>query len=191
MYSILNKRGAVTGYVVGDYYLTPEMARMFFDNYIEVKPVCGVRNGNIVHAYATGQAINAIPISASNYYNFLSHCITDKADLHNLLFIPCRYSDFDWWKTNSIWKVVRGHLYKVVTGVNELGYMLVDKELYPAKFLRIAMIEVVQKGRGHGSRIIDELKSRGKQLSGISTVDAESFWEKHGAIFDEGNRFTI
>ena len=90
-----------------------------------------------------------------------------------------------------MWKLPGCFCYQCMSELEVFGYLLLNAPLYASKFVFVAMLETVHKGIGYGSRIVESLKSRGVHMSGLSTVDAERFWIKHGAVFSDGNRFKI
>ena len=191
MYSILNKNGSVTGYIVGDYYLTIEQARMFFNGYVAVTPKYGERHGSSVTSSITTETLRAKSINASNYFDFVSKCIDDKADLMDIVFVPCDPKELAWDTDNEIWRLTKCHLYQCMQGVRFLGYLLTDLPIYTNKSVMVVMLEVLPKRKGLGSLIVNKLKDSGIHLSGLSTVEAVPFWEKHGAVFSDCNRFKI
>lgn len=191
LYSILNRQGSVTGYVVGEYYLSIEQARMFFKGYVNVESMYGDRRGIVIVSRTKKTELTAKSVNAGNYFDFMAKCIQDKADMHDVLFIPCRVEDFDWDTKNEIWRLPKCHLYQCMQGVKFLGYLLTDKSIYTEKHVMVVMLEMLQKNKGHGTLVVDKLKSHSIKLSGLSTVDAMSFWNKQGAVFTDCNRFTI
>lgn len=191
VYSILNKSGAITGYAVGDYFLTIEEARFFIKNLGDSKQVYGERQGEFVISRSSNVLAKVSAINVISYNDFVSQCCESGAVLCDVVFVPCKYTDFDWWRHNDMWKLPGCFCYKCMSGPELLGYLLLNTRLYTSKSLFIAMIETVRHRCGYGSRIIESLKAQGIRLSGLSTVDAKSFWIKHGAIFRDGNRFRI
>lgn len=58
--------------------------------------------------------------------------------------------------------------------------------------LFVNMIEISEKKKGFGKKTVDILKNMTtKNIKGIPASDAEEFWKKMGAKFDETIYFTI
>ena len=191
MYSVLSVGGAITGYVVGSYYLSLDMARFYFDTLDGCKSVYGGRHGVFFVSNVTGEAVPVENVSLMNFDKFNEACNEDGAKLHDMLFVPCNYNDFDLYKTNGIWMVRGLYCYQCRYRGVVVGYIALDRPLFGSKSVMLAMIEALNRREGFGTRIVNELKSRGIKISGISTVEAMSFWKSHGAVFSDWNRFNI
>lgn len=191
MYSVLSTGGFITGYVVGSYYMPLEMARFFFDNVDGCKSVYGGRHGVFFVSNVTGEAVQVENVSVSNFEHFAVACHDDGVKLHNVLFVPCRYQDFDLHKTNGIWTVSGLHCYQCRYYGAVVGYIAFDRNIFEHKIASVAMIEMLQKREGFGTAVINELKSRGIHLTGVSVVDATEFWESVGAVFQSNQRFKL
>lgn len=191
MYAVLNKNGAIAGYSVGDFYFTVDMARMFFDELDKATKIYGTEENGLLLSRTAGVVANMYRINSTRYVDFVHQCEQDGTKLHNLLFVPGRLKDCNVDRHNDIWKVDFCCLYKCMSGLDCLGYLQTDKELYSARSVLIVMIQAETPGLGYGTRIVTELKSRGIKLRGIATTEAARFWEKQGAVLREYNRFNI
>lgn len=191
MYSILNMSGSVTGYVLGDYFLSVEMAKAYFDIMGVVKPTYGTKHADYIVSSINGSATHVTDINAKTFPDFIEQCGKERVKLHDMLFVPCKYSDFDWWRHNGIWTLDGCFLYQCVYKGEVVGYLSLNANLFTSKSVLVVMLEVINKREGHGTRIVQELKSRGLKLNGVSTIDAASFWIAQGADLQEFNRFKI
>lgn len=175
--------------MVDSFYFPVDMAHWFFVDFSKFEPVYGdITLGALLSRHSG--IIRAV--SRLNVYGikeFLKAC--SDIELCDTLFVPCKYDDFDFYRSNGIWKTSRW-MYQCVANTGEvLGYLLLDCSLYSCKSTYIVMIQTVKSRAGYGTRIVNTLKSRGIHLRGMSTCDAEGFWGKQGAVFQEHNRFYI
>lgn len=193
MYTILDMKGTITGYHIGGYYLTPEKAKMFVDSWGTCnKMLYGIHGDDYIQRFESKREdFKSIHLDIHGYPAFCAACEREGIKLHDIVFVPCHYTDFDLWESNSIWKLRSCCLYQCMRGSETLGYLLTDKSVYSFKNVMIIMIEMVEKRRGHGGLVIEELKSRGIHLSGLATVNAVKFWKRHGAVLQDNNRFVI
>ena len=138
-------------------------------------------------------------INSKNCREVLRSFIVNGIILHDVLFFPCSLEDIDTDKVSSFWKVAYGlplRSYSVITITDSnfklLGYLFLRQDLFKSKSIYINMLEVINKQVGVGTNIVSRLKALGINISGLSTADAISFWEKQGAkITDKYNHFTI
>lgn len=103
------------------------------------------------------------------------------------------YKDFNYNLLSSLWKVPNSKSEKFAIYYEDkiIGYLQV-KDSLSSDILYICMIEMIERGKGYGSKSIQFLLKH-KSIEGYSVVSALGFWLSMGADFyEEGNcRFKI
>lgn len=191
IYSVINPFGVKIGYVLDEFYISLAQSKWLFPSIDSEKYIYGAitRSYSLICLNSTVKKLKTLNVD--NYKEFETLCVKDDLTFNKVCFIPCTYQDFGWWRQNRIWRLSGCFCYKCLSEGVHIGYILLDAELYSAKSLTVVMLETVERHKGYGSLIVNELKSHGLRLSGIATIEAEGFWKKHGAVLQEYNKFTI
>ena len=71
-----------------------------------------------------------------------------------------------------------------------LGIIVTKNPIVDQNVCQIVMLEVFEKGKGHGKTIVDFLKSI-KDISGFSLYSTVPFWKSCGAEVEENGKFYI
>lgn len=158
------------GYVVDGYYIALKyVRRLFRSTLVTSEYIFGVElNGELV-------SNNGVYPSVFSRFNFnFGDVIT-----YNFIFKPLDSSNYH-------------HSYSIrdVEGT-EIGIITTVSDLYTSYSLSIVYLEVVNKRRGLGRAIVDQLRQYGVSLSGFAIVSARGFWEHIGAIFSNSDRFEL
>lgn len=73
---------------------------------------------------------------------------------------------------------------------NTLGFLSLHKNVYEEDEKYIQMFEVVEKGKGYGTKIMNYLL-KFYNLSGLSTYSSVNFWKSLGASIDKSGHFIL
>lgn len=198
--TIISQSGNTRGWLIDDYFVPIGVLKFFTpQSSLRGMKVNGVIDKSGVKIRGKRYPNILKVINSKNCREVLRSFIVNGIILHDVLFFPCSLYDIDNEKVSSFWKVafdlpLRSYYVITVTDSNfkTLGYLFLRQDLFKSKSIYINMLEVIERQKGNGTSIVSRLKALGIGISGISTSDAISFWEKQGArIVDKYNHFTI
>lgn len=115
-------------------------------------------------------------------------------DYNDISFIARIPIEDELHDVSSFWMnkdLVRKHCYTIIDkDLKVLGYIATSTSIDTPYDCYICMLEIIDKGRGTGTRVVKELTKR-CSLLGYSCVTAKDFWIKCGAVFKDLYQFKV
>lgn len=196
---VITESGKTKGYLIDDIYVRKDLLKYF-------TPVRSFRGVKVV-GKSFGEDIkirNKHYKSVKKYLNIDSYNKIIRAftisgiELNSVLFIPCKPTDYEFNDMSELWKIVYDlkcrnlYYYKIVDiKSNCIAYLMSYNDLYKSSSFYINMLEVIDKGKGYGTLVVNTLKSFDKSISGLSMITSKSFWKKLGASFIDSMHFSL
>lgn len=198
--TIISQSGNTRGWLIDDYFIPIGVLKFFSP----LSSLRGVKIIGIIDKSGVRVRGKRYPnilkvINIKNCREVLRSFIVNGVELHNILFFPCSLCDLNCDSLSSFWKVATDLSLKSFSVVavtdskfNQLGYIFMKQDLFRTKNIYINMFEVLNRGKGNGTKIVSKLKDLGFNISGLAVTDSIPFWEKQGAVItDNQNHFTI
>lgn len=197
--TIITSSGNVKGWLVENYYIPKRVLKYF-------TPVANLRGTRVISKVDK----SGIKIRGKRYYNILTvmdstNCsdilrsfIINGISLHEIIFFPCKLKEVD-TNLSSFWKLIQElplgkcYPYRILTSeFKEVGYILLRQDLYTKHINYINMLEIKERNKGIGTKVVTQLKQNCYKIGGLATCDSLDFWKKQGAeIVDNQNHFTV
>ena len=185
---VVNKRGTRLGYKIGGKFFS----KSFIDSILSKE----LGYDKVVIGKCVG---NSVVLDGKTYKpdkDYLSCLKSLTLDLgyNDISFIARIPSEDELYDVSSFWSnkdLSRKHLYTIVdNNLKTLGYLATSTSIDTPYDCYICMLEIIDKGRGTGTRVVKELTKR-CSLLGYSCVTAKDFWIKCGAVFKDLYQFKV
>ena len=185
---VVNKRGTRLGYKINGKFFS----KSFIDSILSkelgyTKVVIGKCVGNNI--VLEGKTYKP----DRDYLSDLKSLSLD-LDYNDISFIARIPSEDELHDVSSFWRnkyLVRRHCYTIIDkDLKVLGYLATSTSIDTPYDCYICMLEIIDKGRGTGTRVVRELTKR-CSLLGYSCVTAKDFWIKCGAVFKDLYQFKV
>ena len=197
---VVDSRGNHKGYLICDFFIPKSYEKYLIQSVPSCEKVTLVYiNRNSFSLGCKTYNIRGFPFISEELSMFLLNCKSNNIKLNDIVFIPISFSDIDYTNLSEFWKITRDMqcsrikvlgIYDTVSEVL-LGYMMSCNNLFSSTDYRISMIEMQKKNKGVGTRVVKQLQSLGKNISGLSLVSAKGFWQKVGASVDADLNFML
>ena len=198
--TVVTNSGNIKGWLIDEYYV-PKNTLKFFTPQSSLRGVKIISKIDKSGIRVRGKRYPNIlkVINSENCREVLRSFIVNGISLHNILFFPTNIKDDCIEDLSCFWKIVQDlplrtyYVYKITdSNFKEIGFVLLRQDLYKSSFIYINMLEVIEKSKGIGSEVVNQLKSFNICISGLSTQGALNFWKKLGAeVTDNQNHFII
>ena len=198
--NVVDSRGNHKGYLICDFFIPKSYEKYLIQTVPSCEKVTLVYiNRNSFSLGCKTYNIRGFPFMFEELSMFLLNCKSNNIKLNDIVFIPISFSDIDYSNLSEFWKIARDMqcsqikvlgIYDTVSEVL-LGYMMSCNNLFSSTDYRISMIEMRRKDKGVGTRVVKQLQSLGKNISGLSLVSAKGFWQKVGASVDADLNFML
>ena len=198
--NVVDNKGNHLGYLVDIFFISKKFEKFISNKWGSYSSVKAERVCKSV-IRVDNECYNCImfPFDIRNYKFFIECCKLNNLVLNDILFMPIVFKDIDYSLLSEIWKTRkvcgRANIHKLAcidTSTSSIiGYLMSGDVLFNCEAYYINMLEVVEKSKGFGTRIVTQLKSFNIKLVGLSLKPVQGFWLKLGAEFDEVSRFNI
>lgn len=183
---VVNKKQRILGYLIDNYFYPTNFITHITSQIPFKSTVFGYEKRN-------GTLVDGILYKSTDY---LLQLKKQKVSLqfNDLSFIERKPTDEELNNLSSFWQIKyrsTRYFYTIVDSeLTVLGYFTTNKSIYHSSTCYLAMIEILEKNRGIGTSVVRKLTSM-VSITGLSYIDAVSFWKRNGAVFHEDNRFDL
>lgn len=185
---VVNKKQRILGYLIDNYFYPTNFITRVTSKILFESTVFGYEKRN-------GILVDGI-LYLYKSTDYLLQLRKQKAllKLNDLSFIERKPTVEELNRLSSFWQIKSRstrYFYTIVdSDLTILGYFTTNKSIYHSSTCYLVMLEILEKNRGIGTSVVSKLTSM-VSITGLSYIDAVSFWKRNGAVFHEDNRFDL